>query len=69
MSAPSTAGITSPSCQQNGGTLDEVGAVRDLAPGERIFSVRMMGDKGYVVTFEQVDPLFTLDLSSPTNPR
>jgi hypothetical protein len=54
---------------QTGGTLREVGSVRDLAPGERIFSVRMMGDKGYVVTFEQVDPLFTLDLSNPTNPR
>jgi uncharacterized secreted protein with C-terminal beta-propeller domain len=54
---------------QSGGTLQEVGSVRDLAPGERIFSVRMMGDKGYVVTFEQVDPLFTLDLSVPSNPR
>ena len=28
-----------------------------------------MGDRGYVVTFEQIDPLFTLDLADPTNPR
>jgi uncharacterized secreted protein with C-terminal beta-propeller domain len=55
--------------QEANGALNEVGAVRDLAPGERIFSARMMGDKGYLVTFEQVDPLFTFDLSDPTNPR
>ena len=25
--------------------------------------MRFVGDKGYVVTFRQVDPLYTLDLS------
>lgn len=51
-----------------GEDLVEVGSVRGIAPGETIYAVRMMGDKGYVVTFQQTDPLFTLDLSDPTNP-
>lgn len=50
-------------------TLETVGHVGGIAPGEQIFATRMMGDKGYMVTFEQVDPLFTLDLSDPTDPR
>jgi uncharacterized secreted protein with C-terminal beta-propeller domain len=29
----------------------------------------MIGDTGYVVTFKQVDPLFTLDLHAPAQPR
>lgn len=50
------------------GALQTVGQVTDIAPGERIFSARMFGDVGYLVTFEQVDPLFTLDLSDHANP-
>lgn len=50
------------------GQLDVVGTLEGLAPGERIYSARFMGEKGYVVTFETVDPLFTIDLSDPTNP-
>jgi len=50
------------------GNLVVVGHVGGLGPGERIFAVRFLGAKGYVVTFEQVDPLFTLDLSDPTHP-
>jgi len=50
------------------GHLAVVGHVGGLGPGERIFAVRFLGAKGYVVTFEQVDPLYTLDLSDPTNP-
>lgn len=49
--------------------MERVGAVEDLAPGETIYSVRFMGDKGYVVTFKKVDPLFVLDLSKPTEPE
>ncbi len=48
--------------------LEIVGQTPDMAPGERIFSSRFVGDRGFVVTFRQVDPLFTLDLSDPTNP-
>ena len=44
-------------------------SIRNLAPGEQVFAARMMGDKGYVVTFEQTDPLFTFDLSDPANPK
>ncbi len=49
--------------------LNQIGAVENLAPGERIFAVRFMADKGYLVTFRQIDPLFVLDLSDPKMPR
>jgi uncharacterized secreted protein with C-terminal beta-propeller domain len=48
--------------------LNVVGELEDLAPGERIYSVRFMGKKGYVVTFKKVDPLFVIDLANPNNP-
>lgn len=51
------------------GELINVGHLGGIAPGESIFAVRMIGDEGYVVTFLQTDPLFTIDLSDPTNPR
>ncbi|MCB9664047.1 MAG: beta-propeller domain-containing protein [Alphaproteobacteria bacterium] len=51
------------------GELVQVGHVGGIAPGETVQAVRMMGDKGYVVTFRQTDPLFTMDLSDPTRPR
>ena len=50
------------------GELETVGEVTGLAPGERIYASRMFGDKGYIVTFRQIDPLFTIDLSDPKNP-
>jgi len=37
-------------------------------PGESIFAVRLIGERGYVVTFEQIDPLYVLDLADPTHP-
>lgn len=43
-------------------------SVSDLGQGERIYSVRFIDDKGYVVTFKQTDPFYVLDLS-PSNPR
>ena len=49
--------------------LEEIGHVGDIAKNERIFAARFVGDRGYLVTFEQVDPLFTLDLSNPEEPR
>ena len=51
-----------------GEALNEVGRVGGLGLGERIFAVRFLGEKGYVVTFRQVDPLYTLDLSNPEKP-
>ncbi len=53
--------------------LDEdlgiVGRLEDLAEGERIYSVRFMGKRCYLVTFEAIDPLFVIDLSEPENPK
>lgn len=49
--------------------LNLVGQLENLAPEESIYSVRYMGDKAYMVTFEQVDPLFVIDLSNPTEPK
>ncbi len=46
----------------------QVGALRNIAPGENIYAVRFMGDTGYVVTFEQIDPLFAISFKDPTNP-
>ena len=54
---------------QDGTVLAPVGQVDGIAPGESIFAVRFAGDKGYVVTFERIDPLFTLDLSDRLAPR
>lgn len=51
------------------GNLKTIGKIEGLAPEERIYSVRFMGDRAYMVTFKQVDPLFAIDLSSPTNPK
>lgn len=48
--------------------LEIVGKVEGLAPGERIYSVRFMGNRAYMVTFVQTDPLFVIDLTEPTNP-
>jgi hypothetical protein len=45
------------------------GHVTGLGLTERIYSVRFMGPIGYVVTFRQTDPLYTVDLSDPAQPR
>uniref|UniRef100_A0A7C5YZ41 Beta propeller domain protein n=1 Tax=candidate division CPR3 bacterium TaxID=2268181 RepID=A0A7C5YZ41_UNCC3 len=49
--------------------LDIIGKVTGLAKGEQIYSVRFIEDKGYVVTYRQMDPLFVLDLSNPEEPK
>lgn len=53
-------------------TLDDnlsvVSTIDKLAVGEKIYSVRFVGDRGYVVTFKQTDPLFVLDFKDPANP-
>lgn len=49
--------------------LKQVGAVNDLAKGERIYSARFMGDKAYLVTFKETDPLFVIDTKNPTAPK
>ncbi len=49
-------------------SLQIVGEIIGIAKGETIKSVRFTGDTGYVVTFEQTDPLFVIDLADPNNP-
>ena len=53
--------------------LDEnlkiIGSVKDLGLTERIYSVRFIEDKGFIVTFRQIDPFFVLDLSNPESPE
>ncbi len=51
-----------------GEDLVQVGQVGDMGKGERIYAVRFVGDVGYVVTFRQTDPFYTIDLSDPANP-
>jgi len=53
----------------NARRLVEVGAVKGFGENESIFSSRFLGEAGYVVTFRQIDPLFTFDLSDPRNPK
>jgi uncharacterized secreted protein with C-terminal beta-propeller domain len=55
--------------EQRGDKLTQVGAVDGLGKGERIYSVRFIGPRGYVVTFKQTDPLYSVDLSDPRKPR
>ncbi|MEK4523360.1 beta-propeller domain-containing protein [Psychrobacillus sp. FSL W7-1493] len=53
--------------------LDEdmkmVGSITGLAKEERIYSARFMGDKAYMVTFRETDPLFVIDVANPTKPQ
>jgi uncharacterized secreted protein with C-terminal beta-propeller domain len=53
----------------DGGRLVQVGQVGGLGRRQRIYGVRFVGTTGYVVTFRQVDPLYTLDLADPAAPR
>ena len=49
--------------------LKITGQVLDLGLTETIYSVRFIQDKGYVVTFRQIDPFYVLDLSDPKKPE
>ncbi|MEA2424015.1 MAG: hypothetical protein QOH13_425, partial [Thermoleophilaceae bacterium] len=55
--------------EQEGSALTQVGRVGELGKGERIYAVRFLGDVAYVVTFHQVDPLYTVGLSDPEHPK
>lgn len=50
-------------------SLKRAGQIENIAPGEKIYSARFMGKRGYLVTFKKVDPFFTLDLSNPKDPK
>ncbi len=49
--------------------LNLTGSVEGLAKGERIYSARFMGDKAYMVTFRETDPLFVIDVANPAAPK
>lgn len=49
--------------------LNIIGKIDRLAKGERIESARFLGDTGYFVTYRNMDPLFSVDLSDPENPK
>lgn len=49
--------------------LKIIGSLKDLGVTERIYSARFVQDKGYLVTFKQIDPFFVIDLSEPKNPK
>ncbi len=55
--------------RQRDGRLEQLGQVGGLGPDERIRAVRFLGPVGYVVTFRQTDPLYTVDLADPERPR
>lgn len=49
--------------------LKLISSLDDLAKGERIYSARFMGEKIYLVTFKETDPLFVIDGKDPKNPK
>lgn len=49
--------------------LKQVSSIEDLARGERIYSARFMGDRIYIVTFRETDPLFVIDAANPEAPK
>jgi len=51
------------------GALGQTGFIGGIAEGETIWSARFVGDRGYLVTFMNIDPLWVLDLSDPSNPE
>lgn len=45
------------------------GGIENVSPNEQLYAARFLGPRGFLITFQQIDPLITLDLSDPTNPR
>jgi uncharacterized secreted protein with C-terminal beta-propeller domain len=73
VSTPSRTGATRDNrvvvLDEQGGRLEQVGELGGLGVGEEIQSVRWFDDLAVVVTFRQMDPLYTIDLSDPRQPR
>ncbi len=46
-----------------------IGSLSDIAPGENFQSSRFIGKRLYLVTFQQIDPLFVIDLADPKSPK
>lgn len=56
--------LTTTATLPNNASPDPIGK-----PGEDIFAVRFLGDRGYIVTFERIDPLYVIDLADPNSPQ
>lgn len=68
-SADSSTSVTLLREATDGGRLEEAGRLDGLGrPGEALYASRFLGNRGYLVTFKKVDPLYVLDLSDPENP-
>ncbi len=50
-------------------SLQTVGSLRGLAPGEAFYAARFMGDRAYLVTYQRMDPLFVIGLQDPSRPK
>uniref|UniRef100_UPI0025BE766A beta-propeller domain-containing protein n=1 Tax=Ferroglobus sp. TaxID=2614230 RepID=UPI0025BE766A len=50
-------------------SLNIVGSITGFGKTERIYAVRFIADRGYIVTFRQIDPFFVIDLSDPRKPE
>ena len=55
--------------EEQGKSLVQVGQVGGLGKGESLYSVRLLDDVGFAVTFRQIDPFYVIDLSDPVNPE
>ncbi len=53
----------------NATTLEVIGKLEGVADGERVYGIRFMGPRLYIVTYRTVDPLFVIDLSNPRKPE
>ena len=49
--------------------LAPLGKLMNIEPGESFQSSRFLEDKLYLVTFQQIDPLFVIDLKSLQEPK
>ncbi|GIW66668.1 MAG: hypothetical protein KatS3mg095_0566 [Candidatus Parcubacteria bacterium] len=49
--------------------LEIIGSLENLGLTERIYSARFYGNRGYLVTFRQVDPFYVIDLTYPDKPQ
>ena len=50
-------------------SLKKLGEIEGFAKGESIQAVRFSGNTAYVITYENTDPLFVIDLSNPQKPK
>ncbi len=50
-------------------SLKKLGSVTGFAKNESVKAVKYVGDTAYVITYEQTDPLFVIDVGDSANPK